>query len=53
MVRQYAAAYGTTRQQLDFAWFLDGHEKRGEATWETEAVLRASHLRAKWDVAQQ
>lgn len=53
MVRQFDQEYGTDKQQMAFAWFLDGHEKARNATFENVDAFRASHRRPKWDVVQQ
>lgn len=53
IVRIFDAELGTAAQQLGFAWFLDGHEKAGNATFSDVDAFRRSHTRPKWDVAQQ
>jgi hypothetical protein len=53
MVRQFDTEYGTDKQQMAFAWFLDGHERAKNATFEPVEVFRASHRRPKWDVVQR
>lgn len=53
MVRQFDQEYGTDKQQLAFAWFLDGHEKSRSATFEDVDAFRQSHRRPKWDIAQK
>ena len=53
MVRQFDQEYGTDKQQMAFAWFLDGHEKARSASFESVDVFRASHRRPKWDVVQR
>lgn len=53
MVRQFDEEYGTDKQQMAFAWFLDGHERAKNATFETVEAFRASHRRPKWDVVQK
>ncbi len=52
-VRVFDQQYGTAAQQLDFVAFLDGRESSGTAVVATEAALRASWQRPKWDLAQQ
>lgn len=53
MVRIFDEEQGTARQQLDFAWFLDGHEQAGTASFEPVTVFRRSWTRPKWDLAQK
>lgn len=53
MVRVFDDEYGTPRQQLGFAWFLDGHEKARNASFSDVDAFRRSHTRPKWDVVQQ
>lgn len=53
MVRQFDEEYGTPKQQLAFAWFLDGHEQAKNATFESVEAFRASHRRPKWDIVQR
>lgn len=53
MVRLFDEQFETDRQQLDFAWFLDGHEQARNATFEPVAVFRRSWTRPKWDLAQR
>jgi len=52
IVQRFDRDAGTTAQTLDFAWFLDGQEKTGTASFRDEATFRATHKRLKWDVAQ-
>jgi hypothetical protein len=53
IIRQFDRDYGTPQQQLDFVWFLDGHEKEGTASFADLTTFRASHARVKWDIAQE
>ncbi len=53
IVRLFDEQLGTPNQKLAFAWFLDGHEHEGDATWGDLATFRKSHLRPKWDVVQR
>lgn len=53
MVRQFQRDYGTPRQQLDFVWFLDGRERKGDAVWGDQQDFLDSHRRVKWDIAQK
>ena len=53
IVRIFDDEFGTTGQQLDFAWFLDGHEQARSATFEPVEVFRRSWTRPKWDVVQR
>jgi len=52
IVRQFDALVGKPAQQLEFVAFLDGDPASGRARVETEAKLRASWRRAKWDLSQ-
>lgn len=53
LVQLFDTQHDTPQQQLDFVAFLDGRESSGTAVVATEADLRASWRRPKWDVAQQ
>jgi hypothetical protein len=53
MVRIFDDEYGTEKQQMSFAWFLDGHEAAHNATFEDVDAFRRSHTRPKWDVVQK
>ncbi len=52
IVRMFDQQLGTPEQQLTFVAFLDGREATGSAIVATEADLRASWRRAKWDLSQ-
>ncbi len=52
IVRMFDQQLGTPEQQLSFVAFLDGREATGSAIVATEADLRASWRRAKWDLSQ-
>lgn len=53
MIKLFDTQFGTPAQQFDFVAFLDGRESTGTAVVATEADLRASWKRPKWDLAQQ
>lgn len=53
MVRLFDEQLGGKAQQLAFAWFLDGHERERNASFEPIEVFRRSWTRPKWDVAQK
>lgn len=53
IIRTFDQQYGTAQQQMDFVAFLDGRESTGSAIVATEADLRASWRRPKWDLSQQ
>ena len=53
IVRVFDDQLGGKAEQLQFAWFLDGHEAARNATFEGVEAFRKSHLRPKWDVAQK
>ncbi len=53
LIELFDTQMGTKDQQLDFVAFLDGREASGTAVVATEADLRASWRRAKWDLSQQ
>jgi len=53
IARLYAEERGRSDRQLDFVWFLDGHERERRAVVADEAAFAASWRRAKWDVAQR
>lgn len=53
MIAQLDAEQGRPGQQLEMVWFLDGREKTRSADWSSAEVLRQSHRRPKWDVAQK
>lgn len=52
-VQLFDTQFGTKDQQLDFVAFLDGRESTKTAVKATEADLRASWRRPKWDLSQQ
>ncbi len=52
IVRMFDQQLGTPEQQLTFVAFLDGREATGAAIVATEADLRTSWRRAKWDLSQ-
>jgi hypothetical protein len=49
----FDAEAGTPTRQMDFVAFLDGRESSKSAIVATEADLRASWRRPKWDLSQQ
>ncbi len=53
LIEVFDTQFGKPEQQLDFVAFLDGREANGNAVVATEADLRASWRRAKWDLSQQ
>lgn len=53
MVRLFDEQHGTKQQQLELAWFLDGHEAAKNASFEPVEVFRRSWTRPKWDLAQK
>ncbi len=52
IVRMFDEQLGKPEQQLTFVAFLDGREATASAVVATEADLRASWHRAKWDLSQ-
>ncbi len=53
IVSIFDSEYGTDKQQLTFAWFLDGNEAQHDAAFASVDVFRKSHLRPKWDIVQK
>ena len=53
LIQIFDTQFGTPQQQFDFVAFLDGREATKNAVVATEAALRASWKRPKWDTAQQ
>lgn len=53
LVKLFDQQYASAARQLDFVAFLDGRESTRTAVVATEADLRASWQRPKWDLAQQ
>ena len=55
VVRQYAAQLKLPedKRQLDFVYFLDGREKKGDAVVASPEDFAASWERPKWDVVQK
>ncbi len=53
IIRTFDQQYGTAQQQFDFVAFLDGREATRSAILGSEADLRASWRRPKWDLSQQ
>ncbi|MBM4346004.1 MAG: hypothetical protein FJ100_21735 [Deltaproteobacteria bacterium] len=53
LVELFDTQFGKPEQQMDFVAFLDGREASGTAVVATEADLRASWRRPKWDLSQQ
>ncbi len=52
MIGWWARGADEPESALEFVWFLDGREHEGDAVWRDEPSLRASYLRAKWDISQ-
>lgn len=52
-IKRWDLDYGTDREQFEFVAFLDGREKSRNAVEATEADLRATWKRSKWDLSQQ
>lgn len=53
IVRQFAAQQERPERELDFVYFLDGHEVEGKAVVSDVASFAASWERPKWDVLQK
>lgn len=53
IVALFDQALGSPEAIFDFAWFLDGREKEGRASFADGEVFRATHRRPKWDISQQ
>lgn len=53
IVALYAAERGSEDRSLDFVAFLDAREREARAVVADEAAFSATHLRSKWDLAQE
>lgn len=53
IVKKFDAEFEAPAQQLDFVFFIDGHEKERSASESTLAAFRASWKRVKWDLSQK
>lgn len=53
IIKEMAEAYGTDKQQFDFVLFLDGNDKKREATFSTMEALKTSWNRPKWFIFTQ
>lgn len=53
LVKKFDSEYGTTNQELDFVYFLDGKEETAKAMISGIDAFRQSWQRSKWDFAQE
>lgn len=53
IVAKFDREFGSSAQELDFVYFLEGSEKQRKASVADMSSFRTSHMRPKWDIAQQ
>ncbi len=53
IIKDLAETYGTDKQQFDFILFLDGNDKKREATFSTMDNLKTTWNRPKWFIFTQ
>lgn len=53
IIKELADTYGTDKQQFDFILFLDGNDKKREATFSTMENLKTTWNRPKWFIFTQ
>ena len=53
IIKELAETFGTDKQQFDFVLFLDGNDKKREATFSTMENLKTTWNRPKWFIYTQ
>lgn len=53
IIKEMAETYGTDKQQFDFILFLDGNDKKREATFRSMDDLKTTWNRPKWFIFTQ